>query len=239
MDITETKRLERQLHQAQKMEALGTLAGGVAHDFNNLLQVILGYSDMMLLTKNRQDPDYKGLFTMRQTAKDGGELVQGLLAFARKSKIELRPLNPNQVVERVREMLSRTIPKMIEIELDLAHDVKTIDADPGQIDQILLNLAVNAKDAMPEGGKLIIGTKNVTLEKDYANPYRELGTGVSMSSYQSPTTVTGWKGRSSKKSLSRSSRQKSWGREQVSGCLRCSVSSKRTGGTSRATVNLG
>ncbi|MFH1117843.1 MAG: PAS domain S-box protein [Pseudomonadota bacterium] len=177
MDITETKRLERQLHQAQKLEALGTLAGGVAHDFNNLLQVILGYSDMMLLTKNKQDPDYKRLLTIRQTAKDGAELVKGLLAFARKARIDLRPLNLNQVVERVREMLSRTIPKMIEIDLDLAHEVKTINADPGQMEQILLNLAINARDAMPEGGTLIIETKNVVLEEEYANTHLDVKSG--------------------------------------------------------------
>jgi two-component system cell cycle sensor histidine kinase/response regulator CckA len=168
-DVTNEILLEKQLRQAQKMEAIGTLAGGVAHDFNNLLQVVLGYSDLLLLEKDPQDPDREGLLAIRQAGRDGAGLVKRLLTFSRKVGVKPRPTDLNQGVRRVREMLYRTIPKMIDIELFLADDLKTINADPGQMDQVLLNLAVNARDAMPEGGRLTIQTENVTLDEEYCS----------------------------------------------------------------------
>jgi PAS domain S-box-containing protein len=176
-DVTGEMLLERQLRQAQKLEAVGTLAGGVAHDFNNLLQVILGYADMLLLQKDRKDPDREKLLAMRKAAGHGGDLVKKLLTFSRKGEISLRPTDLNQEAMRVRELLYRTIPKMIEIELFLAKDLKTVEADPGQMEQVLLNLAINARDAMPDGGRLTIETKNITLDEGYCNTHIEVGPG--------------------------------------------------------------
>jgi PAS domain S-box-containing protein len=173
-DVTVEVMLEKQLLQAQKMEAVGTLAGGVAHDFNNLLQVVLGYADMLLMDKNDQDPDRERLLAIRQAARHGGDLVKELLTFSRKVPISLRPTDLNQEVKRVRELLYRTIPKMIEIELLLADDLKTVGVDSGQMEQVLLNLAINARDAMPDGGKLTIETENVTLTKEYCETHIEV-----------------------------------------------------------------
>jgi PAS domain S-box-containing protein len=172
-DVTEYKQLQNQLIQAQKMEAIGTLAGGIAHDFNNLLQVVLGYSDL-ILSDEHFPPQYKeDLTKISQAARNGADLVQGLLAFSRKAEAKPRPLNLNRRIEQLQKMLSRTIPKMIEIELVLADDLATINADPTQMEQILMNLAVNARDAMREGGKLSIKTENVTLGEDYRRTHPE------------------------------------------------------------------
>jgi nitrogen-specific signal transduction histidine kinase/CheY-like chemotaxis protein len=178
LDITERKRteeerhkLEAQLRHAQKMEAIGTLAGGVAHDFNNLLQVILGYAELMLLNRKNSDPEYDELREVVCAAARGSELVRQLLTFSRKVESKLRPLSLTHEVRQISELLSRTIPKMIEIELHLAEDLYAVNADPAQIEQILMNLAVNAKDAMPEGGKLVIRTENVYLDKDYCDAH--------------------------------------------------------------------
>ncbi|AFM25929.1 hybrid sensor histidine kinase/response regulator [Desulfomonile tiedjei] len=167
-DITEHLELSRQLQQAQKMEAVGTLAGGVAHDFNNLLQVILGYSEMILTDEGLSAAHKADLSKICHAAKSGADLVQRLLTFSRKSDTKAIQLNLNNRVEQLEKMLSRTIPKMIDIEISLAEDCKTIYADPMQIEQVLMNLAINARDAMPEGGKLVITTENVTVHEDCA-----------------------------------------------------------------------
>lgn len=172
-DVTEYKQLQNQLVHAQKMEAVGTLAGGVAHDFNNLLQVVLGYSDLILSDEQFPAQFKEDLTKINQAAKNGADLVQGLLAFSRKAEAKPRPLNLNRRIEQLQKMLSRTIPKMIEIELVLEDDLATINADPTQMEQILMNLAVNARDAMREGGKLSIKTENVTLEEDYRKTHPE------------------------------------------------------------------
>jgi PAS domain S-box-containing protein len=166
-DIREQKRLETQLLQAQKMEAVGTLAGGIAHDFNNLLQAVLGYAELLLLKKKDDSSGYRNLQAIIDAAKRGGELTQQLLTFGRKVESKLRPLNINLELERTKRLLERIIPKMIKIELLLADDLKVVMADPSQIEQILVNLAVNAKDAMPEEGKLTIRTENVILDEAY------------------------------------------------------------------------
>jgi len=166
-DITQELQLEQQLRQAQKMEAVGTLAGGVAHDFNNLLQVVLGYSEFVLTDESLNDSARDDVKKIHQAATNGAELVRGLLTFGRKTEIQPRYLNLNHQIERVRKLLSRTIPKMIEVKTVLAPDVAAINADPSQVEQILMNLAVNARDAMPEGGTLTIETQNVEIEEDY------------------------------------------------------------------------
>jgi PAS domain S-box-containing protein len=173
-DTTETKSLRSQLLQAQKMEAVGNLAGGVAHDFNNLLQVALGYSEILLVGKNPDHPDYDKLHTINATAKRGADLVQRLMVFSRKGDTKPRSLNLNHEVTQLKKLLERTIPKMIAIELSLESWLPVINADPVQVEQILLNLAVNARDAMPqEGGKLTIETRKVMLDEEYCRMHLE------------------------------------------------------------------
>jgi len=176
-DMTLQKALQRQLLQAQKMESLGTLAGGLAHDFNNLLQVIIGYSDMLLFNKKRTDREYEGLHAIRQAGRDGAELAKGILAFSRRLEPNTRPVNLNNELGRVQKMLERTVPKMIRIEMLLADNLMTVNADPGQMEQILLNLAVNAQHAMPDGGRLTIETANVILDEDYSRTHLDVDPG--------------------------------------------------------------
>ncbi len=166
-DVTEHKQLQRQLLQAQKMEAIGTLAGGIAHDFNNLLQVTMGYSEVLLSKKDKADPEYTRLQQILQASRSGTELVQRLLTLSRKTESKQRPIDLNHQIEQARRLLGRTIPKMIKIELHLAEFLATVNADPTQIEQVIMNLAVNARDAMPEGGKLTLCTENVILDEDY------------------------------------------------------------------------
>jgi len=173
-DITERKEAERereqiqaQFRQAQKMEAVGTLAGGIAHDFNNLLQAVQGYAQLLQVRRGKEESGQRELSQIIRAAERGAALTQQLLTFSRKVESELRPVDLNHEVESVKLLLERTIPKMIQMEFHLAADLKIINADPGQVEQILVNLAVNAKDAMPEGGNLIVETANVRLDENY------------------------------------------------------------------------
>ncbi len=170
-DITEQERLELQLRQAQKMEAIGTLAGGIAHDFNNLLQAILGYTQILTMGKEEDDPERSKLEQIEKSAMRASELTQQLLAFSRKVESRLRPVDLNLEVRQVRKLLKRTIPKMIIIELHLQDDLMVVNADPAQIEQVIMNLAVNARDAMPEGGKIVIETENVFLDTQYCKTH--------------------------------------------------------------------
>lgn len=167
-DITETLELSKQLLQAQKMEAVGTLAGGVAHDFNNILQVALGYSELILDDEELPQRYKADLNKIYDAARRGAELVQRLLTFSKKTEAERRPLSLNRRINEVLKMLERTVPKMIGIEVSLAADLPAIHADPTQMDQILMNLAVNARDAMPDGGKLVFETANIFLDEEYS-----------------------------------------------------------------------
>ncbi|MEE9402721.1 MAG: PAS domain S-box protein, partial [Desulfobacteria bacterium] len=162
-DITEQKRLERQLRQAQKMEGIGTLAGGIAHDFNNLLMGIQGNVSLMLMDMDPTHPDYERLKNIEKRIQSGARLTSHLLGYARKGKYEVKPVNLNQLVEETSDTLGRT-KKEITIHRELAEDLFAMEADPGQIEQVLLNLFVNASDAMPGGGDLILKTMNVTHE---------------------------------------------------------------------------
>ena len=166
-DITESKMAREQLLQAQKMEAIGTLAGGFAHDFNNKLQVIDGYVDLMLFEKDLPETAKSKLEVIKQTVHSSAELIKGMMVFVRKTPLELRPIELNKLVAQTRAMLSRSMPKMIEIDLLLEDDLWTINAAPNQIDQILMNLAINARDAMPDGGKLTIQTQNTILDQEH------------------------------------------------------------------------
>jgi PAS domain S-box-containing protein len=165
-DVTEHLALSKQLVHAQKMEAIGTLAGGIAHDFNNLLQITMGYSEMLLMQKDKSDPDYEDLQRIMQSARNGAELVRSLLAFSRRLEPNPIPLDLNAQIRHVEALLLRTIPKMIEIRLDLGQGIGEILADPTQIEQIIMNMAVNSRDAMPDGGALTISTRRVILGRD-------------------------------------------------------------------------
>ena len=153
------------------MEAVGTLAGGIAHDFNNILQVVCGFSEIILLGKKKGDPEDGDREKVLSAGMKGADLVQRLLTFSRKSEINPKPLNLNQQIQRVGSILERTIPKIIKMDLILADGLSAITADSTQVEQVLMNLAVNARDAMPEGGRLIIETANVTLDEDYCNTH--------------------------------------------------------------------
>jgi PAS domain S-box-containing protein len=168
MDITEHKQLEEQFLQAQKMEAVARLAGGVAHDFNNILSVIFGYGDLMNQTLRPQDPLAGYLAKIREASDRAAVLTSQLLAFCRKTILAPQILNLNDQLAGVEHMLERLIGEDIEIRMVLDPALEPVKADPGQVDQIVMNLAINARDAMPSGGNLTLETANVYLDEDYA-----------------------------------------------------------------------
>ena len=169
-DITERKQLQEQFLQAQKMEAIGRLAGGVAHDFNNLLTVVLGYSEMLL--HNLKDGRSRShVEAISSAAEKAGRLTSQLLAFSSKQMREPRVLNINEVVTEMGKMLRRVIGEDIELVVVLGKDLNHVRIDPGQIEQVIMNLVVNARDAMPDGGKLVIETANVGLDAEYASAH--------------------------------------------------------------------
>jgi PAS domain S-box-containing protein len=174
-DISERKMLEAQLIQAQKMEGIGTLAGGIAHDFNNILQAISGYGQIILMGKDTTDPDYEKLEAIVNTAQKGSELTRGLLVFSRKMESQFKPVDLNQEIRQVRNILERTIPRMIKIELQLSEDLKIINADPVQIEQVIMNLGVNARDAIADvdNGMMTFKTENVILDDEYCKTQLE------------------------------------------------------------------
>lgn len=169
-DISDRKRLEAQLHQAQKMEAVGTLAGGIAHDFNNLLMGIQGYTSLMLLKIDPKEPSYQRLKSIEKYIESGAELTKQLLGFARGGKYDVKPVDLNDLVEKTANMFGRT-KKEIVITSDYEKDLWPVEVDQGQIEQVLLNLFVNAWQAMPGGGSLSLKTKNETLDAAAVNPY--------------------------------------------------------------------
>jgi len=172
-DITSLKRLEAQYLHAQKMEAVNTLAGGIAHEFNNLLQTILGYTEVLFLERKESDCGYRELREIEKAALRGVELIQHLLIFSRKIKSKQAPVQLNLTVKQVQKLLTRTIPRMVKVEPMLVDDLRLINADSAQMEQVLINLAINSVDAMPEGGKLIFGTENVTVDEEYCKFHPE------------------------------------------------------------------
>ena len=162
-DVTREKSVEAQLRHAQKMEAIGTLAGGIAHDFNNLLQAVQGYADILLLRKKEKDAGFRELSEIGRAAARGGELTRQLLAFSRKMESKLESTDLNSTIGRLQNMMDRTIPKMIRIELKLSEQLWHINADPSQMEQVLMNLVLNSRDAMPGGGRIVISTENAVI----------------------------------------------------------------------------
>jgi len=166
-DITETKLMEEQLLQSQKMEAVGSLAGGVAHDFNNMMTVVIGYSEFLLSTLKKGEVEYKCVGEIMKAGKKAASLTQQLLAFSRKQVFQPHVVNLNALITDLEKMLKRLIGEDIDLQLDLDSKLGAVRADPGQMDQITMNLAVNARDAMPRGGKITIETANVELDEEY------------------------------------------------------------------------
>jgi PAS domain S-box-containing protein len=160
--------LEEQLLQSQKMEAIGRLAGGVAHDFNNLLTPITGYSQLAISSLSPSDPMRNDLQEIQKAAERAAALTRQLLVFSRRQTLKLQVLNLNNIMLDIGKMIRRLIGEQIELVILPASDLGSVKVDPGQFEQVIVNLAVNARDAMPNGGKLILETTNVTLGEDYA-----------------------------------------------------------------------
>ncbi|HYL56325.1 MAG TPA: response regulator [Gemmatimonadales bacterium] len=171
-DVTERKRLEEQLRQAQKMEAIGRLAGGVAHDFNNVLTAIFGYADLMADEFPKESPAHQDLAEIRKAAERASALTRQLLAFSRQQVLAPVVLSVNDLVEDVDKMLRRVVGEDVDLRLALAGDAGNVRADPGQLQQVLMNLVVNARDAMPTGGRLTIETGNAELSEHYSESHR-------------------------------------------------------------------
>ncbi|MBT7790324.1 MAG: PAS domain S-box protein [Calditrichaeota bacterium] len=171
IDNTEHKQLEDQLRQSQKMEGIGRLAGGIAHDFNNLMTSIMCNAELSLMDLDTNDPLNKNMKEIQTTAERAGALTSQLLAFSRKQSLQPRVLNLNSQISEIRNMLIRTIGEDIDLRVILGDDIWMVKADPGQIDQVIVNLVVNARDAMPNGGELTLETQNVVLEEEYTKKH--------------------------------------------------------------------
>jgi PAS domain S-box-containing protein len=170
-DITDQRKLESQLQQSQKMDAIGLLAGGVAHDFNNLLLVISAYAELVLDSLDAEDPSRRKMDEIITATRRAAELTRQLLAFGRKQMQSLRVLDLNTVLGEITRMLPRLIGEDIQMVFVPGRDLKKVKADPSQIEQVVMNLATNARDAMPRGGKLTIETSNVTLDQAYVQKH--------------------------------------------------------------------
>ena len=177
LDITDRKQLEEQLRQAQKMEAVGRLAGGIAHDFNNLLMVIQGYSDLLVERLPGGDPLRRNAEQIQMASQRASSLTRQLLAFSRKQMLAPKILNVQSVVAEMEKILRRLIGEDIQLETSSAPDLGLVRADRSQTEQVILNLAVNARDAMPQGGRLTIETANVELDSSYSHPPAVLSPG--------------------------------------------------------------
>ncbi|MFP4459363.1 MAG: PAS domain S-box protein [Candidatus Zixiibacteriota bacterium] len=170
-NLKDKKKLEMQLRQSQKMESIGHLAGGIAHDFNNLLTPILGFTELLLLDTNPNDHRRNEIEQIKKSAEKARALTWQLLAFGRKQILKVSNININEIIIDFQKILRRTIREDIDIELDLAKDIKPVKADTSQIEQILVNLAVNAQDAMPNGGTITISTSLVELDDSYTKSH--------------------------------------------------------------------
>ncbi len=177
MDLRDLRSLETQLRQSQKMEAVGQLAGGIAHDFNNILQAILGYGEMAQTCVDEGSPVHEYLDQMLKASDRAKTLTSQLLAFSRRQVLQMEDLNLNEVITDLMKMIHRVIGEHITLDVLSGHELGTIRADRGQLGQILTNLCVNARDAMPEGGTITIETENVQIEKAYVECHSDLPLG--------------------------------------------------------------
>ena len=176
-DVTEKKQLEQQLVQAQKMEALGNLAGGIAHNFNNILVGIMGYSEFLMNKKDENDPDFKAVKTIFESTTRAAEMTRQLLNVARAGEHAARKMQPEYIVKNTLTLIKNIFDKNIVITTHIQKNIKPIIGDQGQLEQCLLNLCINARDAMPEGGEILIEIENRHIEEDYARSHLEAHTG--------------------------------------------------------------
>lgn len=176
-DVTERKHLEEQLRQSQKMEAVGRLAGGIAHDFNNLLTVINGYGDLTLHLLEKDSPVRENVEQIKQAGERAASLTRQLLAFSRTQIFRTRLLNLNQIIGDMKTMLRHLIPENIEFSVNLSEAVGSVRADSGQIEQVIMNLVVNARDAMPDGGRLTIAIDEVRIKAKQSAQFADIKPG--------------------------------------------------------------
>ncbi len=177
IDITEQKKLADQLQQAQKMEAVGRLAGGIAHDFNNILTAVTGYAQILMMDSTLSHKHRAYIEELSKSAARATSLTQQLLAFSRKQVLQPKVLNMNALVTDITKILKRLIGEDIDLSLKLEQDLDSVKVDRGQIEQVIMNIAVNARDAMPNGGKLIIETKNIHFEDIFCAEHCEINPG--------------------------------------------------------------
>ncbi|MEJ2634343.1 MAG: PAS domain S-box protein [Calditrichia bacterium] len=177
LDMTERKQLEEQLRHAQKMEAIGRLAGGIAHDFNNLLTIIQGYSELLLMQLKENDKLHREVAQIDKASQRAANLVQQLLAFSRKQFLKPTVINLNHLIAEIEDMLRRLLLADIQFRAELDQEIGSIRADQTQIEQVILNLVVNARDAMPQGGKLTLRTRKMRIEKENTRIYSLLTPG--------------------------------------------------------------
>lgn len=170
-DITERRKIESQLRQAQKLEGIGQLAGGIAHDFNNVLNAVVGYAGLLQMKMDKSDPLVHYADEISAAGQRGAALTQQILAFSRKQVLDMKPVNLNEVVKSLQKMFHRLVQEDIDIHYELADEDLVIFADISQLDQILINLVTNARDAMPGGGRLSIGTRPFVMDREFPGRY--------------------------------------------------------------------
>jgi nitrogen-specific signal transduction histidine kinase/CheY-like chemotaxis protein len=173
-DLTEERSLQEQLIQSQKLEAIGRLSGGIAHDFNNILSAIIGYAQLGLLKLSETDPLRSNFEIILKSAEKASQLIQQLLAFSRRQVMRPEVVNLNSLLENMQTMITRLIGEDIQVEINKREGLWNVKVDTVQMEQVIMNLVVNARDAMPKGGKLIIETDNVTLDSSYAQTHRDV-----------------------------------------------------------------
>ncbi len=170
-DVTDRAKLEQQLIQSQKMEAIGTMAGGIAHNFNNIMVGIMGYSELLLIGKTPEDPDHKALTVIHEETLRASALTKQILNISRGAHYTITSVNLNQLVEKTVPLISGTFDKLIEIETRLEDDLMSVEGDTNQLEQCLLNLSINARDAMPRGGRLTFETRNQILDSNFVESH--------------------------------------------------------------------
>jgi two-component system, cell cycle sensor histidine kinase and response regulator CckA len=176
-DITEQLKMESQLRYAKKMEAIGTLAGGIAHDFNNHLQAISGYVQLLLMKQNLDDSIQRFLNQMDKSVQRSAALTKQLLIFSRKEEIKLKLLELNKVILQSRDLLKKTVTESIDIEFRLSDDLDRINGDPVQLEQVMVQMGIHARDAMSEGGRLIVETRNILLDERFCSVHSRVTPG--------------------------------------------------------------